>query len=216
MPVPSAPQMSDSDALRRHWWKPTLWAAMGGMTLSVTLYSEIPLLRLATEQAHLRPIVWLIVPHILGGLIALASGPLQFSSRLRRNYPKFHRVLGRVYVCSVFMGAPLGIVLTGYNHNPQPIYFAVANSVQGGTWMIATAAAFLAARTRHFRQHREWMIRSYAVTFTFVASRVPRPIPAWNRIGRPGAAMIIVIITFLAILIPDIALTWQELTRRRV
>jgi uncharacterized membrane protein YhaH (DUF805 family) len=81
--------------------------------------------------------------------------------------------------------------------------------------MITTAAAFLTARNRHFQQHREWMVRSYAVTFTFVGTRVLQPIPAWNRFSAAGFAMAIIVITFLAILIPDIALHWRQLTPRR-
>jgi hypothetical protein len=81
--------------------------------------------------------------------------------------------------------------------------------------MVVTAAAFLMARNRHFQQHREWMIRSYAVTFTFVGTRVLQPIPAWNRFSAPGFAMAIVVITLMAILIPTIALHWRDLTTRR-
>jgi hypothetical protein len=81
--------------------------------------------------------------------------------------------------------------------------------------MITTAAAFLTALNRHFQQHREWMIRSYAVTFTFVGTRVLQPIPAWNHFTEASFAMTIIIITFMAILIPDIAFHWRQLTSRR-
>jgi uncharacterized membrane protein len=197
------------------WQKPTLWAILGALTLFVAFQNEIPLLLTKPEQTHLRSIVWLVVPHILAGLTALLLGPLQFSTRLRQRSPQLHRIIGRVYVGSVFVAAPLAIILTVTNHNPQPLYFNLANSVQAGTWMIATAAALLTARNRHFQQHRAWMVRSYAVTFTFIALRVPRVSHAWNVIGRPGAAMMVILFTFMAILVPDIALTWRELTQRR-
>ena len=53
----------------------------------------------------------LLIPHTLCGVIALLAGPVQFSSRLRQRHLKFHRVLGRVYVISVFIGALTGIAL---------------------------------------------------------------------------------------------------------
>ena len=188
---------------------------MAAMTISVIFYSEIPLLRQEKERAYLSTIPWLIIPHILCGITALLSGPLQFSSRLRRRNPKFHRFLGRIYVSSVFVAAPLGIVLSNHRHDPRAVHFVAANIVQASTWIIATAAAFLTARNRHIQQHREWMVRSYAVTFTFVGTRVLQPIPAWNRHGETGFAMEIIVITFMAIFIPDIVFHWRELTTRR-
>jgi uncharacterized membrane protein len=202
-------------ALRRKL-KAALWIAMGCMTTSVILYSEIPLLRQAKEQAYLGTIPFLIIPHVLAGVAALLIGPLQFSSRVRRRNPKLHRVLGRVYVSSVLVAAPLAVILSNHRHDPRAIYFVVANAVQGGTWIITTVAAFLTARNRNIQEHREWMVRSYAVTFTFVGTRVLQPIPAWNHHSEAGFAIEIILITFMAILIPDLAFHWSALTRRRL
>lgn len=192
-----------------------LWIAIGAATLSVTLYSEVPLLRQATERMYLSTIPHLIIPHVSGGLIALLSGPIQFSGRLRRRYPRSHRLLGRAYVLSVLIAAPLAIALSIHRHDPRAIHFIVAVFVQVITWMTTTLAAFLTARNGYIPQHREWMIRSYAVTLTFVGTRVLQPIPAWNRHSEAGFAMEIIIITFLAILVPDLALHWRQLTSRR-
>jgi uncharacterized membrane protein len=192
--------------------KHALWIVMGAMTISVILYSEVPLLRQVKERAYLSTIPFLIIPHVLAGITALVSGPLQFSSRLRRSYPKFHRILGRIYICAVFVAAPLAIIMSNHRGDAHAIHFVVANFVQGGTWMIATAAALVTARNRYFQLHREWMVRSYAVTFTFVGTRILQPIPAWNRHSEAGFAIEIILITFLAILVPDIAFHWKELT----
>jgi uncharacterized membrane protein len=207
------PASTPSELRRR--LKAVLWTAMGGLTISVILYSEVPLLRQAKERAYLATIPLLIIPHVLAGIIALLSGPLQFSSRVRQRRPQFHRTLGRVYVCSVMIAAPLAIILAIYRRDPRAIHFAVASAVQAGTWIITTVAAFLTAHNRHFHQHREWMVRSYAVTFTFVGTRVLQPIPAWNRHSEAGFAIEIIIITFMAILIPDLAFHWSAFTRRR-
>ncbi len=200
---------------RRQGRKVALWVAIGAMTLSVTFYSEVPLLRQAKERAYLSTILLLIIPHVVAGVIALLSGPLQFSSRVRRRSPKFHRVLGRTYVVSVFIAAPLGIILSNHRHDPRAIHFVAATAVQSVTWMLTTAAAFLTARNGYFQQHREWMVRSYAVTLTFIGTRVLQPILAWNRHSEAGFAMEIIVITFMAVLVPDIALHWRELTSRR-
>lgn len=53
----------------------------------------------------------LLIPHTLGDVIALLAGPLQFSSRFRERHLKLHRVLGRIYVVCVFVGALTAIAL---------------------------------------------------------------------------------------------------------
>jgi Predicted membrane protein (DUF2306) len=200
---------------RRRRWKQTLWAAIGTMTLSVIFYSEVPLLRQAQERAYLSTILLLIVPHVMAGSIALFAGPLQFSSRVHRRSPRFHRALGRVYVVAVFVAAPLGVVLAYHRHDPHAMHWLGAVTVQSGTWMLTTGAAFLTAWNGHYQHHREWMVRSYAVTLTFVGTRVLQPIPFWNRHSEATFAMEVIVITFLAVLIPDIALSWGDFISRR-
>lgn len=39
-------------------------------------------------------------------------------------------------------------------------------------WLTTATMAFLAVRRRNFVQHRQWMIRSYVVTFAFVSYRL--------------------------------------------
>jgi hypothetical protein len=174
-------------------------------TISVVFYSEIPLLNMPMERRHLHALRWILFPHAVAGTFALISGPLQFSNRLRSCHLRLHRILGRLYIGSVFIAAPLAILSTAYSHYPKAIYFRVAIAVQGGAWAITTAVALLAAVNRRISQHRRWMVRSYAVTFTFVGTRVLQPIPAWNHLGRFGFAAAIVCITFLAVLVPEIA-----------
>lgn len=53
-------------------------------------------------------------------------------------------------------------------------------------WFLTTAVAFAAVRNRNVQIHREWMVRSYAVTTTFVTTRVLTAIPA---IGAGGEAV---------------------------
>jgi hypothetical protein len=185
------------------------------MTLSVILYSEVPLLRQPQERAYLSTILLLIVPHVMAGSIALLAGPLQFSSRMHRRSPSLHRVLGRLYVVAVFVAAPLGIVLAYHRHDPHAIHWLGATIVQSGTWMLTTGAAFLTAWNGHYQHHREWMVRSYAVTLTFVGTRVLQPIPAWNRHSEATFAMEVIVITFLAVLVPDIALNWRDFVSGR-
>lgn len=88
--------------------------------------------------------------------------------------------------------------------------------MQAAAWMVCTTAAFLTARNRHIIQHRQWMARSYAVTFTFVSSRVFNLVPAyWSHLGDVLSAVGVIAFTLASLLVVEIGLNWHELTTRR-
>src|SRR5262245_13491530 len=57
---------------------------------------------------HYEPFKWWLLPHGVAAACALFLGPMQFSDRFRNRYTKLHRILGRIYVAGVLIGAPLG------------------------------------------------------------------------------------------------------------
>ena len=88
--------------------------------------------------------------------------------------------------------------------------------MQAAAWMVCTTAAFITARNRQITVHRQWMARSYAVTFTFVSSRVLNLVPAyWSHLGDVLSAVGVIAFTLASLLIVDIGLNWRELTTRR-
>jgi len=81
--------------------KNLLWAVMGSMALWVLVTSEIPLMYpsgyYSEYRAHLldhvHSNIWVVLPHFIFGPLALLLGPVQFSSRLRRKYIDWHRLI---------------------------------------------------------------------------------------------------------------------------
>jgi uncharacterized membrane protein len=188
-----------------------LWFVLGLMALSVFVFVDLPLLTTVTEHGeHLAQELPVLVPHMICGFIALCIGPLQFSSRLRQANFKRHRILGRIYVGAVIAGAIGGYALVWRNYSP----FGASVDVLASLWLITTVIAFIAARKRQIIQHRQWMIRSYAMTFFFVADRVPYEFPSFQP-SPAGDVCLILTLCILALLIPDIAFTWSHLTGPR-
>src|SRR6202021_2359437 len=149
-------------------------------------------------------------PHPLRVFLGALGGPLQFSSRLRQRHPQFHRVLGRIYLISVFIGAFTGIALAAGRPGLP------GTSMQAAAWIVCTTAAFITARNRQIAQTRQWMARSYAVTFTFVSSRVLNLWPRyWSHLGDSLAAVGVIAFTLASLLIVDLGFSWRELTTRR-
>ena len=183
----------------RSRFKTVLWISLGLTALFVFITSEVLLVTdYPMYHAYRLQVIadrHLLIPHTLCGVIALLAGPLQFSSRFRQRHLKFHRVLGRIYVISVFIGAFTGIALAAGRPGLP------GTSMQAAAWIVCTTAAFITARNRQIVQHRQWMARSYAVTFTFVSSRVLNLWPRyWSHLGDTFAAVGVIAFTLASLL----------------
>lgn len=195
-------------------FKTVLWIFLGLTALFVFITSEVLLFTdYAMYHAYRLQVIadrHVLIPHTLCGVIALLAGPVQFSSRLRQRHLNLHRVLGRIYVIAVFVGALTGIALAAGRPGLP------GTSMQAAAWIVCTAAAFITARNRQIIQHRQWMARSYAVTFTFVSSRVLNLWPSyWSHLGDTLAAVGVIAFTLASLLVVDLGLNWRELTTRR-
>ena len=195
-------------------FKTILWVSLGMTALFVFITSEVFLVTdYPMYHAYRLQVIadrGLLIPHTLCGTFALLAGPLQFSSRFRQRHLKVHRILGRLYFASVIVGAFTGIALAAGRPGLP------GTSMQGAAWIICTTAAVLAARNRQIAVHRQWMARSYAVTFTFVSSRVLNLVPAyWSHLGDVLSAVGVIAFTLASILLVDLGLNWHELTMRR-
>jgi len=195
-------------------FKMILWVSLGLTTLFVFITSEVLLVTdYPMYHAYRLQVIadrGLLIPHTLCGTFALLAGPLQFSTRFRQRHLRLHRVLGRMYFVSVILGAFTGITLAAGRPGLP------GTAMQGTAWIICTTAAVVAARNRQIAVHRQWMARSYAVTFTFVSSRVLNLVPAyWSHLGDVLSAVGVIAFTLVSILLVDLGLNWHELTTRR-
>jgi hypothetical protein len=198
----------------RSSFKTVLWISLGLTTLFVFITSEALLVTdYPMYHAYRLQVIadrHLLIPHTFCGVIALLAGPVQFSSRVRQRHMIFHRVLGRMYVISVFIGALTGVALAA-GRPGMP-----GTSVQAGAWIVCTTAAWITARNRQIARHRQWMVRSYAVTFTFVSSRVLNLWPRyWSHLGDSLAAVGLIVFTLATLLVVELGLNWRELTTGR-
>jgi uncharacterized membrane protein len=198
----------------RSRFKTVLWIFLGLTTLFVFITSEVLLVTdYPMYHAYRLQVIadrGLLIPHTLAGIFALLIGPINFSSRIRQGHLTLHRVLGRIYVVSVFVGSFTGIALA-WGRPGLP-----GTSMQAAAWIVCTTAAFITARNRHIIQHRQWMVRSYAVTFTFVSSRMLNLWPRyWSHLGDSLSAVGVIAFTLASLLIVELGLNWRELTTRR-
>ena len=210
MPIHTLPARSSASSR----FKTILWVSLGLTILFVFITSELLLVTdYPMYHAYRLQVIadrHLLIPHTLAGMFALLVGPVNFSSRIRQRHLQLHRVLGRIYVISVFVGSFTGIALAAGRPGLP------GTAMQAAAWMICTTAALITARNRQITQHRQWMARSYAVTFTFVSSRVFNLVPTyWSHLGDVLSAVGVIAFTLASLLIVDLGLSWHELTTRR-
>lgn len=111
-----------------------------------------------------------IAAHIVGGMVALALGPIGFLPALRLKRPQWHRAVGRVYLLAVLLGGVAGLYMAmfAYMGAVTGLGFALLACL----WLYTGARAFLSLRHGDVRAHRRWMIRNYALTLGAVSLRV--------------------------------------------
>ena len=159
------------------------WFLFGFFAIGVGLYPLFYLLFdmsqgfLSTKgEAILANEVWhyFFYQHILLGGIALLTGWTQFSQKIRSRALNVHRLLGKVYIAACMLSGIAGLYLA---------FFAtggIISSLGFGTlavlWLISTSKAFLHIRSKRINDHRDWMIRSYALTFAAVTLRIWLPL----------------------------------------
>jgi uncharacterized membrane protein len=114
-----------------------------------------------------------LVVHVAAGVTALLVGPLQFVSLIRARWPAFHRATGRVYIAGCAIGVPTGLMLAlGTTAGPVA---GLGFAVQSLLWALFTWLACRAILERRFDDHREWMLRSYAITSSAITLRLMLP-----------------------------------------
>ncbi len=109
--------------------------------------------------------------HITTGSLVLILGIFQLSKWLRARYVAWHRNAGKVYAFVVLiLTAPSGFVMALYANGGwfPGLGFALLASL----WWFFTWKGFQHARQRSWDAHREFMLRSYAMTFSAVTLRL--------------------------------------------
>jgi len=117
----------------------------------------------------------LLLLHIGAGTVAMVTGCVQLSARIRRRAPRAHRIIGRAYAAAVVLGAPALaalVVLRAIAGDAPSTAVTVGFGLGTVLWAGVTVAGVRAARQRRFADHRTWMTYSMAFTLSIIMSRV--------------------------------------------
>lgn len=156
-----------------------LLLALGFFTVLMVKLT-IPYFSFDDHKAFLRIKQWIIhnqfwktsfYVHVISSCLCLLAGFTQFSARILKNYPAFHRSMGLLYVSVILLfSGPSGFIMSIYANGglvSQTAFIALSS-----LWMIFTYLGFAKAKKGDIAGHRKFMIRSYALTLSAITLRI--------------------------------------------
>jgi uncharacterized membrane protein len=112
--------------------------------------------------------------HISFGAFAMLTGWPQFSEKWRLQNINLHRNLGKIYLVSVLISGISGFYIALFaTGGLVAVSGFVAMSL---VWLFTSFTAYTKIRKLDINSHRNWMIRSYAITFSAVTLRLWLPV----------------------------------------
>ncbi len=217
---PQAISASVFNIQHKVWLRPKyIFAAMlAAIFLYVIWYHESFLINMKDSKwQHIESFKWVLLPHVLASVCAIVLCPFQFSDRLRVRYAKLHRILGRIYVGGVLIGATLGVyvhyfeLIHLYPNDPVFLSGFIGNIFNALLWTFCTVMAMIFILQRKVQLHRQWMTRSFACALIFVETRFIAGIFHLHGFGE------IILWSCVAMAVPlaDLALYLEEYFRMR-
>lgn len=144
---------------------------MGQITLQyIPVRTDAAFLQIKQEYIHITPWFIAFYVHVFTSIFVLGAGFTQFLPWVPGRYRGIHRMVGKCYVIIVlFISGPASFIMALLANGgvPSRIGFTVLSLL----WMYSTFRAWKAVMVRDFGLHRDWMIRSYALTLSAITLR---------------------------------------------
>lgn len=137
----------------------------------VSLKPDIDFLATKQNIIHIKHWRYAFYAHVFFSILTLVAGLTQFSDYILKQFPKVHRTMGNVYVIDVIcIAGPSGLIMGIYSNGDwqASLSFVVLSTL----WMVFTAFALYKVYNKQYNKHREWMIRSYALTLSAITLRL--------------------------------------------
>ncbi|MCR8561531.1 DUF2306 domain-containing protein [Mucilaginibacter sp. BJC16-A38] len=125
------------------------------------------------KQDYVHIIQWKIAfyTHVFTIIFALLAGFTQFSNYILKQYRAVHRLVGKLYVYDIlFLNFPAAMIMAIYANGQLPAKTAFV--VLDCLWFWFTYKAVAEVKRKNIKAHRQYMIRSYALTLSAVTLRL--------------------------------------------
>ena len=149
-----------------------------------------------------------VIAHAVGGTLMLFVGALALYVGWTRQGLRFHKWIGYAYLAGGALGAGMGLYLSVLQPHSFLPGVGVATGTLASAWLLVAAMAWRAALNKRFDSHREWMARSYVLTWTFVFCRIVMRLPLLADIS-PATIVAVIWATWITpLIVCEVALQW--------
>ncbi len=157
--------------------------------------TDVAFLRIKQDYISRTYYKWAFFIHAYTAILALAAGFTQFSSLIRSQFPRIHRISGWLYLVVVLLLAgPSGIII-GIHANggwSSQLGFCLL----GIMWIYFSWIALQKIKQRNIQAHRDFMYRSFALALSAISLRAwkyiivaiwhPRPMDTYRVVAWLG------------------------------
>jgi len=158
-----------------------------------------------SEVTERQEYLYFFYTHVYTSIFVLLSG---FLAILRKDFglKNFHKNTGKIYILLIlFLAAPSGIYMGIFANGG--IYSKISFVILGSLWWFSTFKAYQLARQKKFKEHKQWMWRSFALTVSAITLRMwkviivylfhPNPMDVYQIIAWMGWIPNILLIEYL-------------------
>ena len=127
---------------------------------------------LLMKQGYINNDVWRIAfyVHVFSSIFSLCAGFTQFSNSVLQVYKKLHKLVGKLYVYDILLiNFPAGMIMAIYANGE--IQSKLAFIMLDCLWFWYTYKAVVFIRKGDVVNHKNYMIRSYALTCSAITLR---------------------------------------------
>ncbi len=133
--------------------------------------------------------------HVYTAVFVIPAGFTQFSGYIRRKFPLIHKYVGRVYAFVViFLAGPSGFYMGVFANGG--IAAQISFCLLAILWIYFTVLAVIRVKQGNIKSHREFLIRSFALTLSAITLRAwkyvivfafePRPMDVYEIVAWLG------------------------------
>ncbi len=109
--------------------------------------------------------------HVYSSIIIIIAGLPQFSTTVRNRIPWIHRNLGKLYILLIlWVASPSGFIMAV--HANGGLFSKISFIIQAVLWFYFNYQAYQFAKAKEWKLHRNFMLRSYALTLSAISLRI--------------------------------------------
>lgn len=178
----------------------------------IPLDSNVSFLMIKQTEVQDRPeYLWFFYTHVYTSIFVLLAG---FLAILRKDFrlKNFHRNAGKMYIFLILLlAAPSGIYMGIFANGG--ILSKLSFVILGGLWWFSTFKAYQLARQKKFKEHKQWMWRSFALTISALTLRIWKVIIVY--LFHPNPMDVYQVIAWLG-WVPNILLIEYLITKKHI